>query len=127
MKKSDWMTEAGHQSGERAERLQQQRLRARSPMEVFADEFIWVFVAVLLFGGALGAIFAADTVRPAVESVIGVASEPYTMKWFIGWLIERAVASVVGLLVAFLVIDIPLTFVVMWLRRNRPDLFRPRG
>lgn len=117
MKKSYWMTEAGYQSGERAERLHQEALRARSHMEVFADEFLLVAVLILLAGGVLGAIEMGDCIpqSPAAD-----------MNPLVLWIANRLAAFLVGFLAAFLCIGVPLTAAVSWLKKYRPALFQPR-
>jgi hypothetical protein len=117
MKKSNWMSEAGHESGKRAERLHQQALRARSPMEVFAEEFVLVVCAILIAGAVLGAVTLGDTIPQSFEPGLGGP---------LFWVANRLVALVAGALGAFLTIDVPLTAVVLWLRRYRPALFQPR-
>jgi len=118
MKNAHWMSEAGQQSGERAERLHQQALRARSPMEVFADEFWLVAVLVLIAGAVVGAVAVGETVPQALAADMNVVGL---------WIVNRKAGAVVGILAAFLCIDVPLTFAVAWLKKNRPALFQRRG
>ena len=118
MKKSHWMSEAGRQSGERAERLHQQALRARSPMEVFADEFWLVAVLLLIAGGVIGAVVVGDAVPQALAAEMDVVGL---------WIINRLVGAIVGIMAAFLCVDVPLTFAMAWLKKNRPALFQRRG
>ena len=117
MKKSNWMSEAGHQSGERAERLHQQAMRARSAMEVFADEFWLLAIVILIAGGVCGAVSLDNGIPQSVATEIG---EPMF------WIANRVAGLVVGMLGAFLIIDVPLTVAVMWLRKHRPAIFQPR-
>lgn len=125
-KKPDWMSEAGHQSGERHARLEERRLRARAPIEAYADECAFWLAFIWIVGGVLGVIFIADAVRPAVDALIDGANETYTLGWFMAWLISRVAAFVVGMLAAFLAADVPLTFGLVWLKKARPELFLPR-
>ncbi|NKF95629.1 hypothetical protein GO290_02729 [Ralstonia solanacearum] len=126
MKKSDWMSEAGRASGDRHARLEEQRLRARSPVEVFADESVSWLEIIYFVAGVLGAIFLADAVRPAIYSLIDGAKEPYTLSWVLGWLISRLAAFAVGVMAAFLAIDVPLAIGLLCLKKYRPELFQPR-
>lgn len=123
MKMSDWMSEAGRASGDRHARLEEQRLRTRSPVEVFADECGAGLAVIYFVAGIFGAIFLADAVWPAVDALIN--GEPYSLSWFLGWLISRTAAFFVGMLAAFLAVDVLLTLGLVWLKKHRPELFQP--
>lgn len=117
MKKSSWMSESGHQSGERAERLHQQAVRSRSPVEVFASHFMVVAVGALLLGGSIGLLMLPNTLPPSLSEELGGP---------IFWVANRLTGLVVGLLSVALFIDVPMTMVMTWLRKSRPHLFKPR-
>lgn len=95
-------------------------------MAVFVEEWVLWLGIILLVGGVLGAIFVTDAVRPTVEALIGVSKEPYILSWVAGWLISRATGFVIGVLAAFIVVDVPFTFVIIWLKKHHPELFQPR-
>lgn len=86
-------------------------------MEVFADEFWLVAVAILFVGGVSGAVVVGDTVPQSLASLMDGAGL---------WIVNRLAGAIVGTMAAFLCIDVPLTFAVAWLKKSRPELFQPR-
>lgn len=86
-------------------------------MEVFVDEFWLVAIVILIAGGIVGAVAVGDIVPQSLASLMdGVGL----------WIVNRLAGAVVGILAAFLCIDVPLTFAVAWLKKKRPALFQPR-
>lgn len=122
MKRESWMTTSGLESGERAEKLAEMQLAARSQAEKFADELLVPLASLaLLAGGLLGSIFASDDVERLALSYLPDAGVPLT------WVLSHIGGLVVGTLVAFLTVDVPTFLGVSLLRRFRPDLFARRA
>ena len=89
--------------------------------EVFEEDyFVPVAMLALIVGGACGAVFASDATRSFALSFFPDLSPPLIL------LIIYGGGFVIGMLIAFLLVDVPTYLSVTLLRRMRPDLFARR-
>jgi hypothetical protein len=119
------MSDAGHASGERAAAARRAELNQRSRAERFADESLAPLVwCVLLAGSVLGAVFTSDHVR---QLTVGYLPEVAEFDEPALWTLCHLEGLVVGVLAAFLCLDVPIFVLAGVLRRVRPDLFERKS
>ena len=123
MNREPWMSEAGYESGRRAEvadkACRDAQIAEQSPAERFACTVLLpIAILVMIAGSILGAVFASERVRQLV-----VAYLPGLLDWQTTGL-SLLGGIVVGMMASFLALDVPIVIGATTLMRVRPELFQ---